>query len=277
MSYEAFRLMLSRHAFSPRDAARAGDIWRLFQDAAVLGSSRRGWGPERYEQAQAALIVREMTVVHHREARFGPPIGVRTWVSTFQRGMFSNRQIRLDLQGEGEHGEAAQPLASATQRWVFVAMPQLKPARAPAELLDVFELLDDEPDIELPAFEERGGGDTGPEHRFAFEAWHTWMDPLDHANHPAYVDWIDEALSRVLAAAGIPAVELVAHAERVTFRAGVQAGERVTVVSRLAGQTADGHAVTAHRVLGADDRLCAEATVVRGLVTDGERLVRALL
>ena len=64
-------LHLARSAFTPRDVARAGDVWRVFQEAAVAGSSAVGWPPGRYRETGTAFVVRQMTVVHHRETRFG--------------------------------------------------------------------------------------------------------------------------------------------------------------------------------------------------------------
>lgn len=254
MSLEQFPVPLSRHAFSPRDAARAGDLWRAFQDAAVIGSTRRGWPPRRYRDEACAFVVREMTVVHHTEARFGVDLDATTWVSSFKRGILTDRQIRLTCEG--------QALADATQRWVFVTMPTLKPTRAPEPLASAFDIVERDPDVTLPAADPV----EGPEHTFTFEAWHTWMDPLAHANHPAYVDWVDEALSRIIVRAGGEAPNLMAVAEQVVFRAGVQAGETVQVHSRLVGATANGDAVCRHRILGAEGRVCADATSVRRLV-----------
>lgn len=252
MSLERFDVRLPRHAFGPREAARAGDLWRLLQEVAILGSIRRGWPPERYREEGCAFVVRAMTVVHHRETMFGEPLQARTWVTNFRRGMFSDRQIRI--------GTADGPVTGATQRWVHVAMPDLKPSRAPQALQDAFVLHDLEPDVAMPEVAEAL---EGPEHPFAFQAWHTWMDPLAHANHPAYVDWADEAACRVLASQGLDPQGLVAVAEQVIFRSGVTAPEPVTVHTRLTGLTSDGDVVLTHRVLGGDARLCAEITTVR--------------
>src|SRR5688572_30785768 len=95
MSVEEFPLHLPRNAFGPRDTARAGDLWRLFQDAAVVGSSRRGWDPPRYREASCAFIVRRMTVRHHAPTAFGDALQARTWVSSFKRDMMTDRQVRL--------------------------------------------------------------------------------------------------------------------------------------------------------------------------------------
>ena len=259
-----FPLRLPRHAFSPRDAARAGDVWRCFQEAALEASLRAGWSPQRYREAGTAFVVRTMTVVHHREATYGEQTRGRTWVSRFRRGMLSTREVRL-LSDEG-------PVSSGTQEWVHVSA-ELKPSRASDELLSAFPVHEEDPSVELPRFDEQ----QGPAHRFDFEVWHTWMDPLAHVNHPVYVDWCDEAASRRMAARGISPVALLPIAERVTFRAGVAAPERVTVESRRVGRTPEGHVAIAHRILRADGQACADAVTVRGLASgDASALWHAL-
>lgn len=253
MAIEEFPVLLPRNAFGPRETARAGDLWRAFQDAAIVGSTRRGWPPERYREHGCAFVVRGMVVVHHDEARFGEPLLARTWVSSFRRGTLTDRQVRI-VAGD-------RPIASATQRWVHIVLPDLKPVRAAPDLERSFVVVEGEADAALPAFEPLA---EGPERALSFEAWHTWMDPLGHANHPAYVDWADEALSRWIAEAGADPQSLRPLAEEVTWRSGVMAPERVTVRTSLAGRT-DGAAVLRHVFEGGDGRLCAEATTVRGL------------
>lgn len=245
-------LQLPREAFGPRDKARAGDLWRLLQSAAVLGSAELGWHPARYRAEGCAFVMRRMTVVHAREVDFGEPLAVQTWVSSFRGGRFTNRQVRVEVGGERVCG--------TTQEWLHVSSPEMKITRASKELLEVFEVHELEPDVVLPEVAEPVVD--APEHRFAFEAWHTWMDPLAHANHPLYVDWADEALSRVCAAAGLAATGLIPTAEQVAWRAGVEAGDGVVVTTQLVGHTAEGLAVCAHEFL-VGERRCATATTVR--------------
>ena len=109
---------------------------------------------------------------------------------------------------------------------------------------------------------------------FELECWHAWMDPLGHVNHPAYVDWFDEALFRAMTAAGLEPVKLAPVAERVAFRSGVVERERVTVDTALVGQTAEGDAAFEHTAR-VGDRVCAKGTSVRRLV--GEQGPTALL
>ena len=252
MSLEQFDVTLPRNAFGPRDTARPGDVWRAFQDAALHGSARRGWPPERYRREGCAFVVRSMVARHLRPTHFGEALVARTWVSSFKRGVLSNRQVRLLSGGE--------VVATATQAWVHVTIPDLKPTRAPAELESSFEIrTEPDGDVVLPSFTPTDGG---PSHTITFRTWFTWMDPLAHANHPAYLDWADESTSRLLAASGVDPHGLVGVAEQVTWTSGVVAPEEVTVQTRIVGQVDDAH-VLAHRIVGEDGRLCAEATTVR--------------
>jgi len=259
-----FPLRLPRHAFSARDAARAGDVWRCFQEAAVEASSRAGWPPQRYRTAGTAFVVRSMVVRHQREATYGEQTRGRTWVSRFRRDIFSTREVRL-------LGEDGATLAEGTQEWAHVSA-ELAPKRAGPELIAAFPVHDEGRHVTLPDWEELPGATT----RFSFHAWYTWMDPLDHVNHPGYVDFCDEAISHVMAPAGLSPVALKPVAERAVFRAGVGAWERVTVESTRVGRTADGDLVLAHRILKEDGTPCADATTVRGLASgDPSPLVAA--
>lgn len=247
-----FPLRLPRHAFTPRDAARAGDVWRCFQEAAVEASTRAGWSPMRYRRAGTAFVVRSMVLVHHREARYGEPTRARTWVSRFRRETLSTRQVRL----LGEDG----PVASGTQEWVHVDAG-LAMRRAPPELSAAFPLHEEGESVRLPEWEQLPGATRS----FELTCWHTWMDPLSHVNHPVYVDWCDEGTSVVMAAGGLSPIALQPVAEKLTFRAGVTATERVTVESTRVGRTADGSLVLAHRIVRDDGTLCVDGYTIRRL------------
>lgn len=265
---------MPRHAFSPRDAARAGDIWRLCQEIATDGSAAHGWPPSRYRAENAGFVVRSMRCVHHRESAHGERLTARTWIREVRRGMIVWRDIRVG----GELG----PLASATQEWVFVKWsepkstgdrPEMKVGRAPPHLLDTLRPADADTCPDLPDVAEAIDGRT---HVFGFEAWFAWMDPLGHANHPMYLDWADESASRALAAAGLYPQRMRPIADHVHWRLGVVAPERIEVRTRLVGRTAAGDAVLVHDIARGDD-LVATATTVRGLADgDPAALVAAL-
>lgn len=253
------RAILPRHAFSARDAARAGDMWRLFQEVAIEASTQQGWPPMRYRAARTAFVMRTMTVRHHLEANYGEPLDAITWVARMRREMLSTREIRV----RSTRGA----VASATQEWVHVS-DSLEPMRGSRELLDAFP---EEPgpageaEVILPPT-ARTIEPSAP-HVFAFRAWWTWMDPLDHVNHPAYVDFCDEAISIAMKRAGLPPLMLAPVAESITFRSAIEADQEARVESVPKGWTDDGAAVIAHRIL-VGERLCAIATTVRRVLAE---------
>ena len=104
----ALSLHIPRHAYSVRERARAGDIWRAFQEAAVLGSSAVGWPPPRYREEDCAFVVRRMIVLHHAECTYGEPVQARTWVKDFRRGLLTTREIRLTGTGGRRLADASQ-------------------------------------------------------------------------------------------------------------------------------------------------------------------------
>lgn len=267
------RALIPRSAFSLRDAPRAGDMWRCFQEIAVDASTDAGWPPKRYRDESAAFIVRSMTVRHAQEPYYGESLQGTTWVSRMRRELFSTREVRIVSSERGA-------IASARQEWVHVSAAMV-PTRAPKTLIDAF-LPESAPgeslEAELPAITERI--ETSETLTFDFDAWWTWMDPLDHANHPAYVDWCDEALSRALAAKGLNPLALTPEAEEVTYRFGVRGGQRVSVRSHAIGFDAKGNLAVAHRIyalLPEGEVLAANATTFRRLHGETERTQLARL
>lgn len=260
MPVKTFPYELTRAAFSPRDAARAGDVWRAFQDVAVRAATLSGWSPMRMTEVRSAFVVRTMTVVHHRETSFGEPLEASSWVNRFRREMLSTREVRLARDGE--------PVASGTQEWAHIGENGAL-ARAPAQMVaDLGEHPTES--VALPAFEPV----RGLERTFTFRTWHTWMDPLGHVNHPQYVDFCDEATSDALARASVDPLGLVPVAEQVTYRVPVLAGDEVTVTTSFAGLV-DGAVALRHVIGTPRDPRCAEAVCLRRLTDGSSALERA--
>ena len=260
-----FPLRLPRHAFSARGAARAGDLWRCFQEAALEGSTRAGWPPSRYRAGGNAFVVGEMTVRHYDEARYGEPVHAKTWISRFQRGTIAVREVRLF--------EGGSSIASASQKWVHVGS-DMRPRRAPADLIEAFAEYHDTSTVELPSFTPFES--EGSPFSFSFRPWHTAMDPLDHVNHPAYVDWCDEVVCRFLHSHRVWPAELVPVAERIAFKAAAAADVEVTVETRPAGLTNDRAVVFRNRIVDSEGQLLARGTTVRRLASRPEQLAELI-
>jgi acyl-CoA thioesterase FadM len=118
--------------------------------------------------------------------------------------------------------------------------------------------------VDLPDYERRPGATV---HHFEFRTWHLWMDAHAHANHPAYVDYCDEGLSRALAERGVEPLNLTPVAEEVHFRAAIGPDEAVAVETSLKGHQGD-LGVFGHRIL-VKGKVCATATTYRRLVGSG--------
>ncbi len=257
-----FPYQLPRNAFTFRDAARAGDLWRGFQDVAVFASSRAGWPPQRFRASGTSFVVAKMTVVHHRETSFGEALEGQSWVRKFRRGTLCTREVRLMAGGEA--------VVSGTQEWVHVDDAG-KPTRASSEVVEDFTP-HEEGGVEMPAATQAL---EGPERTFTFAPWHTWMDPLDHVNHPQYVDFADEATARALSAVGASPLALVPLAETVRFKLPIVAGQSITLTHSAVGRVEGGY-LLAHR-LESEQGVHAEVVTARAMHddADGEALAAA--
>lgn len=207
-----FSLRIPRHACSPRHTSRAGDLWRLVQEAAVFASEAAGWPASRYVAEGTAFVVREMSGVHFREARYGESLPTRTCIAESRRGILLRRETWVA------------DVMRASVQWAHVDR-QGVPTRAGPALVEAFAV-EPAPGLELPAFEP---AEPEPLPRFHLQPWWTEMDPLGHTNHPRYLDWADEALSRAVAARGADPLEIVPLAETLRFRGSARAGDEVNV------------------------------------------------
>jgi acyl-CoA thioesterase FadM len=243
--------------------ARAGDIWRLFQEAAVRASVDVGWSGQRFIDEGVGFIVSRMTVIHHRELAYGEPVDGRTWIRDWRRSTLSRREVRLSV--------AEEAIADATQQWVHVALNTdsggITPTRASEALLASFPSLDvDVPMVRMP---EVVSPVRSAPHVFSFDVWHTWMDPFAHVNHPVYVDWADEAIARQMIAVGLDPQRIVPVADQVRFKRGLTGGTSVTLETQIQGLTSSGDVVLRHRVDTVDGQTAADVITVRRL--HGER------
>src|SRR5262249_11852845 len=118
--------------------------------------------------------------------------------------------------------------------------------------------------VALPRFDRIEGARA---HRFELACWHTWMDPLGHVNHPAYIDFADEATSRAMKSAGLDPVKLVPLAEEAGFRGGIVGGEDSAIEPRVIGALGDA-VVLEHRI-EANGTGRARVVAIRRAIGDG--------
>jgi len=256
-----FPYELPRNAFSARDAARAGDIWRAFQDIAVGSSSRAGWPPRRLREIGSSFVVRSQYVVHHQETAFGEQLRGESWVINFRRETLSARGVRL------LHGE--EPVASGVQEWVHINL-EGRACRAPSPLVQGLAVHPDGP--ELPSLPEFETFEDGESFETSIQVQFVQMDPLDHVNHPAYIDFVDESLARWLYEKGIAPLEIAPVAESATFYVPIKAPSIARIKTTLIGFTPRGDAVFDHEVGTDEEPRCTKLRTFRRLATENERL-----
>lgn len=138
ISARVVTLRVPRHACSPRGVARAGDTWRLVQEAAVIDSEARGWPPDRFKALGTGFVVREMVALHHREPRYSEALPTKTWIAESRRGILMRRETRVA------------DVASCSAEWVHVG-PGGTVARASPELEGAFPV-SPSPATEFPVF-----------------------------------------------------------------------------------------------------------------------------
>lgn len=188
----------------------------------MLASEEVGWPSSRYKAEGTAFVVREMSGVHHREARYGEALDTRTCIAESRRGILLRRETWVA------------DVMRSTVEWAHVGADGV-PKRAGPSVTEVFTVKPAE-SVVLPEFLEH---EPEPLPEFAVVPWYTEMDPLGHTNHPRYVDWADEALSQALAEAGLDPLELVPVAENLRFRGSARAGDRVAVRLHRVGRAAE--------------------------------------
>lgn len=242
-----YPVRIPRHACSPRDRARAGDLWRLVQEATILHSTEVGWPPSRYRDVGSGFVVRAMTGIHEREAEYGEDLIAFTRVVESRRELLIRRESGIlgVLRGSVE--------------WVHVGA-EGGPTRAPRALADAFPVQAGAVPVALPAWDEV---EPVPLPDLDVRPWWTEMDPMGHVNHPRYVDWADEAVSTWLAARGHDPLALVPVAERVRFRTAAKAGDTVTIRGVLVGRLPKSGAAAIHLRMRRREELVCDVVLVR--------------
>lgn len=236
MSEMTFDVRVSHEGVGPRAVPRAAGLWRVMQQVVMQASVEAGWPAERFKAEGVGFVVVAMSVRHHREPHFGEPLQGRTWVRDFRRRSLSHREVRLVGPAGG--------LTDATQRWAHVdASGTLCPA-SDAVVADFPATQVDDPQVRL----ERGVRDPSERwHEHALDCWFHHVDYQGHANHPMFIEWMDESTARAAHAGGLSPHDLVPVAEEVHFQAAVPGGQPVTVRTRVRGRT-DQAVVLEHRL-----------------------------
>ena len=237
MGVLTFEVRVAHEAVGPRGVPGAAGVWRAMQEVVVGASAAAGWPASRFKAEGVGFVVVQMRVRHHRELHDDELLTGRTWIRDFRRRTLTHREVRLD----GPRG----PLADATQRWAHVDQTGVLAPASEAVLADFPPVETGDPGVDL----DKGERDLSERwHEAPLRCWYQHLDAQRHANHPMFIEWIDEATMTSLAKAGRDPHDLVAVAEQVTFQAAVLGGTELLVRSRVRGRT-DEAVVLEHRLL----------------------------
>lgn len=265
MPVMSFDVRVPHDGVGPRGVPRAAGIWRVMQTVVMRASIAAGWPASRFRQEGVGFVVAAMTVRHHREPTYDEPLQGRTWIRDFRRRSLSHREVRL----AGPAGW----LADATQRWAHVDSGGALCQASDAVMADFPVTEVGEPSVRLDR------GERAPSERWhetPLVCWHHHVDAQGHANHPMFIEWIDEATARAVAAVGLDPHALVPVAEEVHFQAAVLGGAAVLVRTRVRG-LADDAVVLEHRLRDAGGRALGRGLTWRRVVgVDPSALVEAL-
>ncbi len=162
--------------------ARASALLRYAQECAWVHSEALGFSREWYADRRLIWVVRclELSVVGR--ATTGARLDVSTRVIGFRRVWARRRTGIRDSTGH--------LVATVESDWVMTDLRRGLPTRVPGEFRRLFEAPPGtfEPHrVALPAVPETAG-------RIPFAVRPHEVDPLAHANHAVYLDWLEEAV-----------------------------------------------------------------------------------
>lgn len=244
---------------------RDANFLRYMETAAYDASAAAGYDRARYLALGRIWLIRETLLELHGELHLEEAVTVRTWVADFRR-------VRSRRAYELRHAATGALIATAVTDWAYLETATGRPAAIPPEMVAAFfpEGYTEAPDPR-PRFPSAEPPATAFTHRRRVE-WRD-LDSAGHVNNAAYLDYVDEAARRHLAACGWPTarlaaaeVALAAQRHHIEYRHQALPDEELAVSTWLVSATPD--AALRHTVIrrAADGELLAQARTAWGCV-----------
>jgi len=117
------------------------DYLRWMQEAAVLHSAAQGWPPERYLEIGESWFVRSHSIEYLRPIGPGEDVVILTWVAGFEPRRSPRRYWCVAAKDR-------RVLARAETMWSYVDLRTGRAIPIRDELLQDFELVSDEKEVE---------------------------------------------------------------------------------------------------------------------------------
>jgi acyl-ACP thioesterase len=231
----------------PEGTLPGSGFLRYAQDLAWVHSDAAGFGRAWYRERGLTWLIRAVELDLLEEVEYGAELDASTEVLGFRR-VWARRRSEFTRRG------AERDVASAVIDWVLLN-ERGAPVRVPAEIVRLFD--DDTSNtftplrVEVPPAPDDAGSRE-------FDIRRGELDPLDHVNNAAYLDYMDDHLVSTGRAAEISRlprryrVEFVAPAEPGTTLVGRGWDDELAWIYRL--ETGDGRELLRAR-LETDPRL----------------------
>lgn len=184
---------------------------RYMQEAAFDASAALGYDIQRYQEMGCHWLIRETDIEYLQPVRYGENLEVTTWVMDFHR-VRSRRAYELRRANSGE------VVARAVTDWVFLDSRTGRPTSIPPEMATAF--LPDGPAPGLPARQAFPKLPPAPAGAYSILRRVTWqdIDPAEHVNNAAYLNFVDDCGFQVIAAHGWPVSRLLSEGFAILIR-----------------------------------------------------------
>ncbi len=225
---------------------------RYMQEAALDASAAVGYDEARYNALGHIWVIHETNIEYLRPLRFGDSVEVTTWVGDFRR-VRSRRMYELRSVASGEL------VATATTDWVYIERATLRPARVPPEMIAAF-LPEGAPEG-TSARDPFPPAPPPPPGIVTVQREVEWrdIDPEQHVNNAAYLNYMEEAGFKAALAFGWSAKRMqsegfaiVARQIRVEYRQQAALGDSL-VISTYLSDLRRASAIRHYLITRADD------------------------
>ena len=196
----------------------------VLQEAAIDGSSSRGFPLSYYHRERAFWMLRRITFRYERPLRHGDSLAVTTWVSRVGKTS-PTREYRIDSASRGEC------IARARTYWVYIDMATGRSKEIPDELRQGFAPTAEplEQVLTVPEGPLVTGANAVTETRTVATSDVDWSG---HAKCCRYVSWLEDLVGRVCLGAGASSTAAGFGSFDLQLLSTTKAGDRVRLLAQ---------------------------------------------
>lgn len=197
-----------------------------FQETAFEHSASVGWGMDTYDTHNSTWVMRIIDVEFLQPARYLEEIGIRTWVSDFQR-------VRSHREYEAFRASDAVLLARARVDWVHLDRTTFAPKRVPQEMGDVFAP-NGKPALVPIQWHAVTEGEAIGHYESSRRVYQYELDQMQHVNNTVYLNWIEQQMHDAWRAWSQEVAALNVHRHYIEYRQQAVGDDELRLVSDAA-------------------------------------------